>query len=268
MSSSWPRLRIVRYRGAPPCDRGPDYGPPDAPDVVGMGGHLVVEGLALWANECGGMAHKLFPHAVERGLAEALAGDWWRNRPWKQADAWLPEALAAYYRNRYLEHAYDDKVVAIWHRNVGLELEQAPRRALVPLRGSEDRWRNEVGARFLEAVAHRIGETVFLEAMDRFHRSGAVSVRALQQELESLSRTALDDMFEPWVVAGIRPHVEGEWRAEGDVAQISLRSDVPFGNVAVPVVVESRRSVQTVWLTLVDRLRRPRRCRASGAFAR
>ena len=142
-----------------------------------MGGHLVVQGLALLRNPCGDVPSHRFPHAVERGLAEALAGDWWRNRPWKRRDAWLPEALGAFYRNRFMEHAYDDKVNATWRRHVALEMEQALRRAQVPLQGSADPGRKEVGAQLLEALAHRVGKAVLLQAALRGLLTEALRLR-------------------------------------------------------------------------------------------
>ncbi|MBX2803288.1 MAG: hypothetical protein KTR31_36750 [Myxococcales bacterium] len=191
------------------------------------------------------------PKALERGLAHALALDFWRDRPWTGRDAWIPLALSALYRDRFVHHAYGSEVGDAWRTSDDLVLGDLPDDTLVPIVGSRDARAPEIAARLLgDALRHRIGEPKLLEALHRYHLSGDATLAGLQAQLESVSGESLDGFFDTWFVAGIRPSVEGRWRRTKEGIEVSLASDVPQAALGVPVRVVCRKSTRTHWVDL------------------
>ena len=244
--------------GVPMCTTEDELGPV-RPEVWGHEGHIELQGL-LYVNTDMGMSGCItqvknqYPHAVERGLAQALAADWWRDRPWPRRDRWLPKALAAMYRDRFVEEAYKHKVVQKWRLASKELLDEVPRRFLVPLSHTQEDWAVELGARlFGQALLKRIGEPALLQALNRFHQSGAADLGSLQRELEASAHVSLDDFFAPWLVAGVRPSVDGSWQIteKMDVA-LTLTSDLKFGAFAIPVEVVGRRGERMHWVRITE----------------
>ena len=232
------------------------------PKVRGYAGHIELQGLSfvnavLGLQQCAAQMNTKYPKAVERGLAQALAADWWRDRPWPRRDAWLPQALAAMYRNRFVDEAYRKKVRDAWRRVVDGELNKVPDKFMVPLAHTKAEWAVELGARLLgDALRKRIGEPALLRALDRFHQSGAADLGSLQKEIEASAHVSLDDFFGPWFVAGVRPRVEGTWRIkeghEKKDVEVALTSDLQFGTFAVPVEVLGRGGARMHWVRIQD----------------
>ncbi|MBX2798493.1 MAG: hypothetical protein KTR31_12505 [Myxococcales bacterium] len=193
------------------------------------------------------------PHAMERGLAHMLVRDWWRDRPWNSRDAWIPEALAALYRDRFVEHAYGADDVAAWRLSDDVIFGALPAKTLVPIMGSRDDRAPEIAARLLgDALRHRMGEPKLLEALHRFHASGASTTDALQAQLEKVGGVSLEGFFDAWFVAGIRPKIQGRWSHGDDEVRLTLVSDVPQAAIEVPVSVRCGKVTRTHWVSIAD----------------
>lgn len=195
-----------------------------------------------------------WPHAAERGLAEALAAGWFGDLAWTDRDGWLGRAIPKVFRDRFVDEAWGDKVVGTWDAATDQRLSrEAPSEGLQSLVGTDAWWADEVGARFLgRAIEARIGERALLEGFARLAKSDDPSLDRLVIELEEISRTPLRDTFDAFVVAGLRPSIEGEWRPQGDRIHVHLVADVPLGTYEIPVVATSGRSQTTTWVRLVD----------------
>ncbi|MCB9686382.1 MAG: hypothetical protein H6735_15175 [Alphaproteobacteria bacterium] len=195
-----------------------------------------------------------WPHAAERGLAEALAAGWFGDLAWTDRDRWLGRAIPKVFRDRFVEEAWGAKVTEPWEAATDQRLSrEAPSDGLQSLVGTDDWWADEVGARFLgRAIEARIGERALLEGLSRLATSEDPSLDRLVTELEEVSRTSLRDTFDAFVVAGLRPSLEGEWEQDGDRIRVHLVADVPLGTYEIPVVARKGRSQTTAWIRVVD----------------
>ena len=243
-----------------------DMGPP-FPTVRHYPGHIVISGLrevsapALEATEVasslsgGNLQRSIdrdYPHVLERQVAEAVAADWWY-LDWPQREAWLGGALPALYRDLFTEHAWDPEILERWDHVIQQRVLASGPTDMAPIQGHNPTWRNEVGARlFREGLRARIGERQLLRGLDRFRNADVPDQAALEAALEDASGVQLDDFFDYWLVAGIRPRVEASWRRDGNTVVVDVTTDVPFGRTEIPVDITSRKGTTTVWVEVVD----------------
>ena len=225
------------------------------PQVEGHPGQIVIEGLeGLVGKGYGSLKSNVdrnHPHAVERGVAEALAADWWR-RDYSRRDAWIGRALPLLYRDLFVDRAWGSEVVDAWRRTEDRQLTRTAAADLFPLAGLSDAGSAERGARLMRALMHRIGQPALLASLDRYNRSGDATLAGLIGAIRSVSGYDPADFFDAWVVVGMRPRISGSWAPGGDGVSVALASDVPFGRVEIPVRVQCRRSSTTRWIALVD----------------
>ncbi|MCB9686379.1 MAG: hypothetical protein H6738_15010 [Alphaproteobacteria bacterium] len=195
-----------------------------------------------------------FPHAAERALAEAMAAAWFADLPWPEQDRWLSRAIPKVFRDRFVDEAWGRKLVATWDAETDRRLaREAPQDGLQSLVGTNAWWADEVGARFLgRAVQARIGEKAMMEALTRLRTRPDPSLDALVSELETVSRVSFRDSVDAFVIAGLRPSVEGTWAQEGERVHVSLTADTALGTWEVPVVATTRAGQTTTWLRVVD----------------
>ncbi|MCB9698085.1 MAG: hypothetical protein H6738_15000 [Alphaproteobacteria bacterium] len=262
----WPHPEVVVIEGqARPVAvlvtslRNPNHDPQQPPIVRWLGGgQVVVESVVALPVLNGDNKHwevkQAFPHAAERGLAEAVAAGWFADLPWHPADAWLGGAIPKVFRDRFVEEAWGEKVASIWASYDDQNLSrEAPSDGLQLLVGTDDWWADEVGARFLgRAIEARIGERALLEGFSRLATSDDPSLDRLVTELEDVSRTSLRDTFDAFVVAGLRPSLKGEWEQDGDRIRVHLVADVPLGTYEIPVVATKGKAQTTAWIRVVD----------------
>ncbi|MCB9686380.1 MAG: hypothetical protein H6738_15005 [Alphaproteobacteria bacterium] len=254
---TFPFRQVVFARGQdhPVSDATP-FDPSIPPRVTYAGqGQLVFEGVRAIGRP--GLERQLevtFPRAAERDLAEALAAGWFAELPWPERDRWLGRAIPMVLRDRFVEEAWGEKVARPWEVVTEQRLSrEAPRDGLQSLVGTEAWWADETGARFLgRTIAARIGERSLLEGLARLQASEDPSLDRLVAELESVSKVPLRDSFDVFVVAGLRPAVDGTWERDGDELRVRLTADVPLGTWEVPVVATTRHGEVTAWVRLVD----------------
>ncbi|MCA9492233.1 MAG: hypothetical protein KC621_20010, partial [Myxococcales bacterium] len=174
--------------------------------------------------------------------------------PWPERDRWIGRAIPKLLRDRFVEEAWGEKVERPWEVVTEQRLSrEAPRDGLQSLVGTEAWWADETGARFLgRAVAARIGERALLEGLARLQASEDPSLDRLITELEAVSKVPLRDSFDVFVVAGLRPAVDGTFERDGDGVRVRLTADVPLGTWEVPVVATTRHGQTTTWIRLTD----------------
>lgn len=238
-------------------------GDPDAVPVATRPGHgsLVVESRSvLGAVDGNGNVYRTSlepaPYAVERGLVTAILHGWWGGLGWTAEDAWLGDAIVAFYRERFSTFAFTADTRAFWSDDVDRRVRElwvgdAP----LPLPGQRDPWAGELGGRLFDrALRARIGETALLTGLDRFLRDGGPPTLArLRAALAATTDVPLDDFFETWVIAGLRPEVSGTWVQEDKQVRVTLAADPPLGRYEVPVRVAGKRGVpRLVWVRVVD----------------
>ena len=200
------------------------------------------------------------PHLEEGTMSHEIAHQWWGalvdNA--RIEDRWFLESLAEAYSCAFLGAAYGQKTCATreheWQTMI--ETEQAPRVSWSLTRAPSRGWGTRVyvyGPYILNhTLRRRIGDQAFFRALDGWARDRAntpASAAGLQHAFEVTSGQDLTAFFDQWVDDGFIPAFSGEWSAKS----VTVRSDIPFGTIEVPVaVVHADGSTETLWLAVTD----------------
>jgi hypothetical protein len=222
-------------------------------------GQVVVHGLLeIGDSGTGSLERALasqFPHATDRGVVHALALHWWGRPAWADRDRWIAEAAAAFYRDRFVEEAWDEEVSGAWERvrRQALQLEVA-RADYAPLvGGAADA--EVVGVGLLRALASRLGEQPVLRGLDQLLRGQSPTTEALRDALSLQAGVDLRDFFDAWVIAGLRPEVRGSYTIDRGELTLSIEADAPHARFQLPVGVivgKKKEEVRLSWVDVVD----------------
>lgn len=226
--------------------------------VDAVPGQIVIQGLRATSDSGPSSLAKQIevdrPHAVERGIAQAIASHWWTQPNYARRDGWIGPAASVYLRDAFLREAYDPAVAEQWRRVQTRDLAAwIPASAFVPLTTATEDWTGEVGGQLLSALAARIGEPELLLGLDRFLRDPAPPTTArLCAALSESAHQDLGDFFDSWITAGIRPTLSGHWTVTDGQVDLTVNSDVPFGSIEIPVAVVTGSDVRMTWVPLTD----------------
>jgi hypothetical protein len=200
------------------------------------------------------------PHLEEGTMAHEIAHQWWGalvdNA--REEDRWFLESLAETYACLFLGAAYGRETCstreAAWKKEI--EAKAAPRVSWSLTRARSANW----GARVYDygpyilnhTLRGRIGDQAFFEALDTWARDRTntpATTGGLQQAFEATSGLDLSAFFDQWVDDGFVPAFTGEWSANS----LTVRADIPFGTIEVPVAVSHvDGSTETSWLSVKD----------------
>ena len=224
-------------------------------------GNLVIEGiLSLGGIDHFGTSYESpvavpLPHPVEMGLVEAVISGWWADLGWSYEDAWLERSIEAYYRDRFAEVAYFDSQRKPWSDALDAAVTENTQGTVpLPFPGSKQPWIGDWGGRLFDrALRERIGEEALLKALDAFRGEGGPPTLArLRATLAKNTEIPLDDFFETWVIAGLRPTISGQWTAQGRTVTVEIEAEPAIGRYEVPVVVRTGRGFPTITWVLVE----------------
>jgi hypothetical protein len=225
---------------------------------IGAGpGEIVVAGLREFGNEVGGVqaeARSRWPELVERGVAEALAAQWFNRLELGRRDGWIGPAAAAWLRDRFVASALSPEEAARWGDQAREDLEIAAgvrRSSTLPLTEPQP-YRAEAGAEVLRALAAQIGERDVLRGLEAFLRGEVHTTEALEQAMSGAAGRDVSPFFDLWVRAGVRPAITGTWEVADGGVRLALASDVPIGRLEVPVGVTTRSGIRRSVAVLVD----------------
>jgi len=207
-------------------------------------GQLVLHGIHA-AGDAGRILRSRWPNNLELEIAEGVAAQWWRpiERPYAADDAWIGRVMPRLYTELFLDEAYGKKVVRMWRD--------------VPRDGDGDDMLAEkevrrVAGLFYGLVRVRAGEEQMLRGLHRFLDEEGRTTAELQHALEEVTGEDFSDLFDVWLRADVAPELTAAWSLKGDALDVQLFTDLPFGRISVPVVVESGRSEVTHWIEVSD----------------
>lgn len=203
----------------------------------------------------------LAPHLEEGTLAHEIAHQYWGSLvdTERTEDAWMVETLAEVYSCMLVGAVFGaadcdarkKEYRAVWEE----DLDSRTSASLQGAQGS-DQWRNIAYSYgpylMLEMLRPRIGDNAFLGALDGYARSRGdvpASADSLRYAFEKTSGRDLGAFFDYWVIGGIVPTLTLSWDAGG----ATVRSNVPFGTIDVPVRIwpAGGRPVD-LWVDVVD----------------
>ena len=200
------------------------------------------------------------PHLEEGTMSHEIAHQWWGGLVdnARNEDRWFVESLAETYACLFLAAAYGPKTCSTreeaWKDEI--ETKETPRVSWSLTRAPSAGWTSrayDYGPYILNhALRRRIGDQAFFQALDGWARDRAntpASAAGLQKAFEITSGQDLTAFFDQWVDDGFIPAFSGEWSAQS----VTVRSDIPFGTIEVPVaVVHADGSTETLWLAVTD----------------
>jgi aminopeptidase N len=200
------------------------------------------------------------PHLEEGAMAHEIAHQWWgalvdnaRNE-----DRWFVESLAETYSCNFLGAAYGQQTCETrqheWQKEI--ETKDLPRVSWSLTRAPSGGWGTRVydyGPYILNhTLRRRIGDQAFFEALDAWARDRAntpASTGGLEHAFEITSGQDLTAFFDQWVDDGFIPALSGEWSADS----VTVRSDIPFGTIEVPVTAtHADGSTESLWVSVTD----------------
>jgi hypothetical protein len=200
------------------------------------------------------------PHLEEAFMSHEIAHQWWGalvdNA--RDEDRWFLESLAETYACVFLGAAYGAKTCSVreaeWQALI--ETKTTPRVSWSLTRAHSTGWHVRVydyGPYILNrSLRGRIGDQAFFGALDGWARDRTntpATAAGLEAAFEATSGQDLTAFFDQWVDDGFVPGLSGEWSADS----ITVRSDVPFGTIEVPVAVShADGSTETLWLRVTD----------------
>ena len=215
-------------------------------------GQLVVNGVA-GGGRFAELSRVQHPNATARGIAHALAHQWWRRPAYPKRDAWIGLSAPAYFRDAFVRSAMSDRDIRQWDLvQDGFIAQMTPRRGMTSLRTGEEAWTGEVGGQLLRVLAQRMGEEALHRGLRAFLEGDDPTTRALARHLSDAGGIDVGAFFDQWITAGIRPEVNGTWWRDGRTLTVDLAADVPFGRFEVPVDVVGRSGGRRAWIEIVD----------------
>jgi aminopeptidase N len=200
------------------------------------------------------------PHLEEGSMSHEIAHQWWGalvNNA-RAEDRWFLESLSETYACVFLAAAYGPKTCSTREQEWQSEIEEktTPRVSWSLTRAYSGWWGRLVydyGPYILNhSLRRRIGDQAFFGALDSWSRDRAhtpASTGGLEAAFERTSGQDLTAFFDQWVDDGFIPALTAEWSAQS----VTVRSDIPFGTIEVPVaVMHADGSTETLWVAVTD----------------
>lgn len=227
-----------------------------------------------------GLIRGEYPEFTRYQLAHQIAAQYWGAliQPESDRDAWITDGLAGTYAALYIHaasgaDAYDAHMAALQKRL------EAPREYTVG-RGGNTPWKkagvqrplsltdpmlSDVPAHIradyatyvlIELLRPQLGDAAFFETLKGIaaaHTDGsALSTAELQAAFETASGQDLSGFFDFWVHNGRLPSLSLAWTEQGGRVTGCLTSDMPFGQLQVPVSITDDTGTVSAPLQVID----------------